>query len=94
MFYACLVFFVIMQFVTSPMYASEVEANQVYCQVKAHEYKGSRGFWGFLKDTFSCEVKVEYEIEMVGGSAEVELSWESKDKAQDVWEKTREYFKE
>jgi hypothetical protein len=76
--YVCVLFFVFCMAAT-PSYANtSVDAESVYCKIEVHKSRGSRGFLGFLKDTFTCNVKVEYEAEDIhlDGSTDIEVSFE------------------
>lgn len=90
--YVCIVFFVMMSACT-PSYAATLEPDGVYCSVDSRREHGSPGFLGFLKDTLSCKVNVEYDIEYKGyefdGDAEVSLSY---DEGKNVVEKLRGWF--
>lgn len=91
--YVCIVFFVVCSACT-PTYAATLEPDGVYCNVDSRRAHGSPGFWGFIKDSLSCKVNVEYDIEYkeyeFDGDAEVSVSY---DEGKDIMEKVRGWFK-
>lgn len=90
--YVCIVFFVVCTACT-PSYAAALEPDGVYCNVNSTRDKGSPGFLGFLKDTLTCKVNVEYDLEYKGhdfnGDAEVAVSYGG---ATNIVEKLRGWF--
>ena len=90
--YACIVFFAACMGFT-PARGADLEPEAVYCNVSSSRSQGTTGFWGFIKETLSCKVKVDYEIEEIylDGNIDVEVTYEN---SEALVEKLRGWFSE
>jgi hypothetical protein len=59
---------------------AELEPNKVYCKVEPKKFERGGGFWGFLKDTTSCEVHIDtsYNLDLDKGDDDISLTIEAK----------------
>ena len=86
--YTCILFFIICMGMSSA-YAKPLEAEAIYCDVRSSRHKEARGFMEYIKETLSCKVKVEYEIEEYNGDVTVEVTYEN---TENLLEKFRDLF--